>query len=548
MKIALAQINTKVGDFLGNAAKICQWSERAAAAGADVVIFPELTINGYPPRDLLQFQDFVVGGEVTLRELAKQLRGGPPVLVGFVESSERQVGLGMFNSVAWLESGAIQCIARKTLLPNYDVFDEARYFDSAEERTCHEFDGVKFGLSICEDGWNDPNFWGSRRYDIDPVDELVQQGCDVIINASASPFSMGKPKLRREMFQATARSHRRPLLMCNLVGGNDSLIFDGHSLVIDAQGKVLQQGAAFAEDLLLASLAGEPIEPTEPVIASEVLQALTLGVRDYVGKTGFRKAVVGLSGGIDSALTVVIAARALGPENVMGVSMPSRFTSQMSEDDAAKLAKNLGIEFHEIAIEPIVQSFEAGLKGVFDGMPRDITEENLQARARGVLLMGISNKLGHLVLTTGNKSELAVGYCTLYGDMCGALGVIGDLPKTLVYQVAEFVNEAEEVIPRRILVRPPTAELREDQKDEDSLPPYAELDPLLDAMIIDRQSGRGLRQRGFAQERIERIQSMLLRAEYKRRQAAPILRVTRKAFGVGWRFPIAHGWRPTAVD
>jgi NAD+ synthase (glutamine-hydrolysing) len=454
--------------------------------------------------------------------------------------------------VAWIEKGTVRVVGRKSLLPNYDVFDERRYFDPAGERTVVRHSGVPFGLSICEDLWNDERFWPRRLYAIDPVAELRRKGAQWVLNASASPFEAGKPELRRRIIAAAALHQGAGIAYCNLVGANDSLIFDGNSMVVDAQGRVLAHAGAFDEELVVAELeaaptaaaqAWRPDPPADP--HGDTLRALEVGVRDYAAKTGFRSALVGLSGGIDSALTAVIAARALGPGNVLGVAMPSRFTSSISDEDAASLAKRLGIGFEVIPIEPAVDAMRTALSPVLGSDLRGQTDENLQARIRGALLMAISNKLGHLLLATGNKSELSVGYSTLYGDLCGGLLVIGDVPKTLVFELARRVNRDAEVIPLRTLERAPTAELRENQKDEDSLPPYPVLDSILFDLVVERRSVREQVARGLSPEVVLQVSRLLRGAEFKRKQAPPVLKVTPKAFGPGWRFPIAnHFGRP----
>ena len=553
MRVALAQINTTVGAHAANAAKIAEWSARAADRGADLVLFPELAINGYPPGDLVEMGDFVAEGEATLHDLARRLSGGPIVVVGFVESHATDAGLGRCNSLAWVEDGAVRVVGRKSLLPNYDVFDERRWFDPADARTVVTARDVPVGLSICEDLWNDERFWPRRLYRLDPIAELRAKGAEWVLNGSASPFEMGKPKLRRAMLSAAAQHHGLGVVYCNLVGGNDSLVFDGNSMVVAPDGTLLAQGRGFDEDLVVVDLPrredAKAARPAPPAAApgparddecDEVLHALVLGVRDYMRKTGFERAVLGLSGGIDSALTAVIAARALGARNVLGVAMPSRFTSSMSDEDAATLARRLGIGFEVIPIEPIADAFRNALSPVLGGDHRGVADENLQARVRGALLMAISNKLGHLLLTTGNKSELSVGYCTLYGDMCGGLAPIGDVPKTLVTRLSEHVNRAGEVIPRRSLERPPTAELRENQKDEDSLPPYTVLDPVLRDLVVERLGVGEQVAHGSPDALVRETRRMLFAAEFKRRQAAPVLKVTPKAFGSGWRFPIAQ--------
>jgi NAD+ synthase (glutamine-hydrolysing) len=547
MRVALAQINTTIGAHAGNAAKVVEWCARAADRGAEIVLFPELTLSGYPPADLIEVSDFVAEGEETLHELALKLKGGPVAVVGFVEPSPHATGLGRSNSVAWIEGGAVRVVGRKSLLPNYDVFDERRYFDPAEARTVVERGGLRVGLSICEDLWNDERFWPRRLYEVDPISELRAKGASWVLNASASPYEIGKPKLRRAMIAAAAQHHGVGVVYCNLVGGNDSLVFDGHSMVVDPGGNLIVHARGFEEELLVADLpdggGGARVHAADVPAendAEQVVQALVLGLRDYMRKTGFERAVLGLSGGIDSALVAVLAARALGAANVLGVAMPSRFTSSVSDEDAATLARRLGIAFEVIPIEPATDALRTALSPLLGGDHRGVTDENLQARARGTLLMAISNKLGHLLLTTGNKSELSVGYCTLYGDMAGGLAPIGDVPKTLVTRLADHVNRAGEVIPRRTIERAPTAELRENQKDEDSLPPYPVLDRVLHDLVVERLGVKEQVARGSPESLVRDVRRMLLGAEYKRRQAAPVLKVTPKAFGIGWRFPIAQ--------
>ena len=586
MKIALAQIDTIVGAFGENAAAIVRQSREAAGAGARLVLFPELTLCGYPPKDLLGLREFIQRQLAALDKLAADpVFARVPALVGFAEP-HRGEGAGLFNACALLRDGKIAAVARKSLLPTYDVFDEARYFDPSPAVTVVEIAGTRVGLSICEDLWNDKLFWQEPRYLRDPVEELARQGAQVLVNLSASPYALGKTQVRRDMVAAAARRHRMPIALCNLVGGNDSLVFDGHSLAVSAAGDILVEAPGFDERLVFAELspkalaAGEPRttpplgrekpEPscrTDQVLApkpdpgalavvsayeldlsdagcAELAAALTLGIRDYARKTGFRTAVLGLSGGVDSALTAVLAARALGPTNVTAIAMPSRYTASMSNEDAALLAERLGILFHTIAIEPIFQSYLAALEPIFRGRKPDVTEENLQARIRGTLLMAYSNKTGALLLSTGNKSELATGFSTLYGDMAGGLAPIGDLSKTAVYALARWFNrQGREVIPERILTRPPTAELRDNQTDQDTLPPYDDLDRVLRGHVEEHLGVGELTERGIPEDLARRVLKLVVQSEYKRRQAAPVLRVTARAFGEGWRFPIAHGYR-----
>ncbi len=586
MKIALAQIDTTVGAFADNAAAIVRQAREAADAGAQLVLFPELTLCGYPPKDLLVLREFVQRQLATLDQLAADpVFGRVPALVGFAEP-HRGEGAGLFNACALLRDGRIAALARKSLLPTYDVFDEARYFDPSPEVTVVEVAGVRVGLSICEDLWNDKLFWQKPRYTRDPVEELARQGAQVLVNLSASPYALGKTQVRRDMLAAAARRHGIPVALCNLVGGNDSLVFDGHSLAVSARGETLAEAPGFEERLIFADLSPkpspaaalrsapplgrekpDPSRRTDHVLASkpdlgalavvsayeldlsdagcaELAAALTLGIRDYARKTGFRTAVLGLSGGVDSALTAVLAARALGPTNVAAMAMPSRYTASMSNEDAALLAERLGIHFHTIAIEPIFQSYLAALEPIFRGRKPDVTEENLQARIRGTLLMAYSNKTGALLLSTGNKSELGTGFSTLYGDMAGGLAPIGDLSKTAVYALARWFNrQGREVIPDRILTRPPTAELRENQTDQDTLPPYDQLDRVLRGHVEEHLGVGELTERGIPEDLARRVLKLVVQSEYKRRQAAPVLRVTARAFGEGWRFPIAHAYR-----
>ena len=586
MRIALAQIDTTVGAFADNAAAIARQAREAAGAGAQLVVFPELTLCGYPPKDLVVLREFVQRQLAALEQLsADPVFSRVPALVGFVEP-HRGEGAGLFNACALLRGGKIAAIARKSLLPTYDVFDEARYFDPSPEVTVVEVAGVRVGLSICEDLWNDKRFWQKPRYSRDPAEELVRQGAQLLVNLSASPYALGKTQVRRDMVSAAARRHGVPIALCNLVGGNDSLVFDGQSLAVAASGEPIVEAPTFEEKLVIADVppkpesAGAPragpadrgkaqvapavetaVEPKQrdpgalAVVSAyeldlsdagcaELAAALTLGIRDYAGKTGFRTAVLGLSGGVDSALTAVLAARALGASNVTAIAMPSRYTASMSNEDAAVLAQRLGIAFLTVAIEPIFQSYLAALEPIFRGRKPDVTEENLQARIRGTLLMAFSNKTGALLLSTGNKSELATGFSTLYGDMAGGLAPIGDLSKTAVYALARWLNrQGREVIPQRILTRPPTAELRENQTDQDTLPPYDDLDKVLRGHVEEHLGVGELTERGIPEDLARRVLKLVVQSEYKRRQAAPVLRVTARAFGEGWRFPIAHGYR-----
>ena len=541
MKIALGQINPTVGDFSGNAAKIIDYAKRAEAAGAGLILFPELSICGYPPRDLVERPPFVSRNRETAERIAAAT-AAIAVICGLVTPANSDTGKSVMNSAALLRDGKIAFIQSKMLLPTYDVFDEMRNFAPAKRQELFPFCGNRMALTICEDAWNDKLFWPKRLYTVDPVESLIDAGGNFVLNISASPFWIGKREFRRDMLTSIARQHKVPVALVNQVGGNDSLVFDGSSLVLDREGNVIAQGKSFEEDLIYfdsQSLTGE-IHEQIPGDEGSAYCALVLGTRDYIRKCGFQKAIVGLSGGIDSALTAVIAADAVGPENVIGVGMPGPYSSQGSIDDARSLAANLGIRFELISINPAYQAYREMLKQVFAGQNEDVTEENLQSRARGMLLMALSNKFGAIVLSTGNKSELGVGYCTLYGDMVGGLAVISDVPKTLVYRLSEYVNSRRLVIPRASIEKPPSAELRPDQRDSDSLPPYDILDAILEDYVEDSHPAEQIASdRNIDRETVQRVIRMVDRAEYKRQQAAPGVKISPKAFGYGRRFPIA---------
>jgi NAD+ synthase (glutamine-hydrolysing) len=541
MKIALGQINPTIGDFCGNAAKILDYSHRAKDRGADVVLFPELAICGYPPRDLVEKPSFVKQNADTLEQIARQT-SGISVICGLVTPARSETGKSVMNSAAFVRDGRVEFLQSKMLLPTYDVFDEDRYFAPAVEQGIFSFNGSRVALTICEDAWNDKHFWHKRLYSIDPVEELVRAGGNLVLNISASPFTLDKRETRKKMLQAIAVEFKVPVVLCNQVGGNDSLIFDGSSLVIGADGRVLAQGKSFEEDLVLfdsETLKGD-LHPQVEGEEASAYAALVLGTRDYVQKCGFGKVIVGLSGGIDSALTAVIAVDALGKQNVTGVSMPGPYSSQGSKDDARQLAENLGIRYEVIPISSAFDRFRDALSPVFGNLPEDFTEENLQSRLRGSALMALSNKFGSLVLTTGNKSEMAVGYCTLYGDMCGALAVIADVPKTMVYRMSEYRNRISPVIPRATIEKVPSAELRPNQTDQDTLPPYDIIDCILQDYVEDYKTAEQIaRERGYDCKLVHSVIRMIERSEYKRQQAAPILKISRKAFGIGRRFPIA---------
>ena len=543
MRVALLQINPIAGDLKGNASQIIRGVRAAQNLDVDLVVTPELALMGYLPRDLLMSNGFVQRSCQMLSGLAAELKDAPPVLVGVATPNPADIGRPLFNSAMLLRDGASGPVFHKTLLPTYDVFDEDRYFEPGREPGILELNGFRLGISICEDVWNDRDFWKRRRYHQDPIDVLAQAGAQAIINLSASPFTVGKELLREEMLGQMARKHKLPLAWVNQVGGNDDLIFDGRSGAFDRDGKLFARAKGFAEDLLvvdLDSMAGV-IAPDDFTAEAEIWNALVLGVRDYARKTHFKKVLLGLSGGIDSALTAAIAVDALGPENVLGVMMPSAYSSKGSVDDSVELARNLGIQVLELPISPIMETYETTLAGAFQGYKPDVTEENIQSRIRGNLLMALSNKYGALLLTTGNKSELAVGYCTLYGDMNGGLAVIADLPKMMVYRVSRYRNKRKADIPESTLTKAPSAELRPDQTDQDSLPPYEVLDQILELHIERSQSAEEIIAQGYDEGTVRRVLRLVRNAEFKRKQAAPVLKVTSRAFGTGWRMPIARG-------
>ncbi|HZY74213.1 MAG TPA: NAD+ synthase [Edaphobacter sp.] len=545
MRIALAQINTTVGDLDGNVRRILAAARDAAARGADVAVFPELAVTGYPPRDLVEKESFLDRTAAALEQLARDSASlGIAIIVGYTGRSQASTGKRATNSAAILDGGRIVFTQTKMLLPTYDVFDEARYFVPAERETLFTLRGVPTALTICEDAWNDKQFWERPLYRQDPVEELAGAGARVLISVNASPYHMHKRELRREVFANTARRHRLPVVYVNEVGGNDSLIFDGSSFALDAEARPIASCASFREDLVIADIdtgAGDQ-HADLPDECEAVYRALVLGTRDYLHKCGFERALLGLSGGIDSSLTAAIAADAVGPENVIGIGMPSQYSSEGSLTDARELARNLGIHFETIPIGGVFDAYLAALEPIFAGCPRDVTEENLQARIRGALLMAVSNKRGCLVLTTGNKSELAVGYCTLYGDMCGGLAVISDVPKTLVYELSRVVNRLHPgAIPESVFVKPPSAELRPNQTDQDTLPPYDVLDRVLHCYVEDYESPSQIAAKlNLPLDFVKKIVNTVDRTEYKRQQAAPGLKVTTKAFGIGRRFPIAQ--------
>ena len=550
MKIALAQINPTVGDFGGNTKKILEYSARAAEQGATLAVFPELAVCGYPPADLLEKGSFVAKAERSVAELAAWTgeRGRPAILCGAVLPATSPVGKRVRNVAVLLSGGKVSFVQQKMLLPFYDVFDEQRYFEPATQQALTCVEGQPLAVTICEDAWNDKGFWPRPMYKVDPVEALMGLwetelgGRRVILNISASPYWLGKPQVRQKMLAALAERHGAYVAMVNQVGGNDSLIFDGSSLVVRPDGKVVARAASFAEDMVVFDTEDDETVSAAPIVdeVESTWKALVLGTRDYVRKCGFAKVLVGLSGGIDSALVAAIAVEALGAENVVGVGMPSEYSSLGSIGDARKLAKNLGIRFELLPIHDVFAQHQQVLKPLFEGTPFGLAEENLQSRIRGTLLMALSNKFGPMVLTTGNKSEMSTGYCTLYGDMVGALAVIGDVMKTRVYALSRFVNRGREVIPWETIEKPPSAELRPEQKDTDSLPPYDVLDPILEAYVERYCPAEQIAEdRGVDVELVRSVLQLVERAEYKRQQAAPVLKVTQKSFGMGRRFPIA---------
>jgi NAD+ synthetase len=542
VKIALAQIDPTVGDFTGNLDKIVALSRRAAEQGARLVVFSELSICGYPPADFLEKPSFLARCRAAVDELGAATRELPTaILAGVALPAGPASGKPAVNAAVLLDGGQLLLEQHKRLLPFYDVFDEQRYFSPARSQQVIELDGVRLAITICEDAWNDKNFWPRRLYSIDPMEELMRQKPAVHINLSSSPFWHSKRETRRQMLGAIARRDGIPVLLSNQVGGNDSLIFDGSSLALNGEGQLIAQAKSFEEDMVLVNPFAAPALPDPRDDDTEAAyRALVLGTRDYVRKCGFHKALVGLSGGIDSALVAAIAAEALGAENVIAVGMPSPYSSQGSIDDSRRLAADLGIRFEIIGISGLFEQYTHALQPLFAGREPDVTEENIQSRIRGNLLMALSNKFSALVLTTGNKSEMAVGYCTLYGDMVGALAVIGDLVKTRVYAICRWLNREREIIPAAILEKPPSAELRPGQKDTDSLPPYEVLDPILEAYVERYETPEQIAdQHGFALELVQQVVRLVERSEYKRQQAAPVLKVTSKSFGMGRRFPIA---------
>ncbi|UCG13990.1 MAG: NAD+ synthase [Deltaproteobacteria bacterium] len=548
MKVTLAQLNPTVGDIQGNLTKVVHTLSEYSKDSPDLVVFPELFLVGYPPRDLLERRSFIVRVHEAIQQLLKVSQEYPQtgIIIGTPQPSLQAAGKGLHNSALLLYRGRLLFEQHKSLLPTYDVFDEARYFDPATEDPVVTFKGQTLGISICEDAWNDPTLWHPRMYSYDPIQVMATEGASLMINIAASPFHRGKERIRYEIVQSHAGKHGIPFLFLNQVGANDELIFDGRSICVDGAGEPLVVFPSFQEHVQTISL--ERIRLPELYLPQEeiesVYQALVLGVRDYMRKCGFATAILGLSGGIDSAVTCCIAAKAVGAENVVAVTMPGPYSSPGSVEHSRKLAENLGIRFRIIPISPVYEAYLKSLQDSFQGRDPDITEENIQARVRGNILMALSNKFGHLVLSTGNKSELAVGYCTLYGDMSGGLSVIADVPKTMVYELAQYINRESEVVPREIITKEPSAELRENQRDQDTLPPYEILDQILHYYVDEAHSLEDILGLDYDPESVRWVIRTVDRNEYKRRQAVPGLKVTSKAFGLGRRMPIAARFDP----
>ena len=544
MKIALCQINTIIGDIENNKNKIIKGYNKGVEDGADLVIFPELALVGYPPLDLVEKKEFRKAVNDAAVEIAS-VTGGTGLLFGSVTEYDDLVGTDIHNSAILCYSGKIQFVQHKSLIPNYDVFDEMRYFEPAREVYVHEFKGEKLGISICEDIWNDADYWYKRRYSVDPVKKLLDKGTTLLLNISASPYSYGKRKDRKEMLSVLTQHDKIPLAYVCCVGAQTELIFDGASMCFDDGGNLVRLGKAYEEDYFIfdTKASYQPFDGTEDIFEKEVLESLIFGVKDYCGKLGFKKALVGLSGGIDSALVTYIATQALGKENVHVLLMPSQFSSQGSIKDSEKLIYNLGISREEISIQPVTDKFTEMLSNAFNKLPVDTTEENIQARVRGVYLMALSNKFNYLLLTTGNKSEMAVGYCTLYGDMSGGLAVIADVYKTDVYKICKYINRNKEIIPEEIIAKQPSAELRHNQKDQDTLPEYELLDKILRMYLEENKEFNEITDVIGDPAIVAKVLRMVDLNEFKRRQAAPALRVSKKAFGYGRRCPVVQGWR-----
>ncbi len=545
MKIALAQINPTIGDFTLNTEKIMAATEKAIGLSCDLIVFPELVISGYPPRDLLEKKDFVEANLMNLQNLVKSIKG-IGVICGFVDKNPGKGGNPLYNSAVLFDKGKILHQVHKRLLPTYDVFEERRYFEPGKEYSSFFYKGYRMGLTICEDIWNDKDFFSRQLYPVDPVERMIKEGVNLLINISASPYHVGKREFKWGMFGDISKKYRVPLLYVNQVGGNDSVLFDGISLAFDSKGKMAARARDFEEDIVIFDTDREKgdLHPVSETDIHSILNALIMGTRDYVRKCGFSRAVVGLSGGIDSALTACIAVQALGKENVIAIFMPSQYTIKENFEDTKELAVNMGIKLFHVSIEGIFKKFLQELSPLFKDVAAEVTGQNIQARIRQIILMALSNKLGYLLLSTGNKSELAVGYCTLYGDMSGGLAVLSDIPKTMVYEIACLINKEKEVIPQRIIQKPPSAELKPDQLDQDDLPSYEVLDGVLKAYIEENKAAEEIIGMGFEQSIVRDIISRVDRNEYKRHQSPPGLKVTSKSFGYGRRHPIAQRYLP----
>ena len=574
MKIAIAQLNPTIGDITNNARQILAAAVTASQQDVRLLLTPELSLCGYPPRDLLLYPGFIQSMDRQLTAIAQELPPGIAVLVGMVEVNPHAASKGqkpLFNSMALLDGGRIEQVFHKRLLPTYDVFDEDRYFEPGYQANHFKLDclrsphtlaeqawnSLSIGVTICEDLWNDQGFWGKRNYEVNPIEELAQLNVDLIVNLSASPYSVGKQQLREEILNHAATVYNKPILYANQVGGNDDLIFDGNSVVFNNTGEIVHRAHSFESDLVIVELEqlisnsplkedrknGKTFTNTYALTENEeIFSALVLGVKDYARKCGFSKAILGLSGGIDSALVAAIASRALGAENVLGVLMPSPYSSGHSISDAVDLVNNLGVNSQKIPISAAMEAYDRLLDPLFKDTEFGVAEENIQSRIRGNLLMAIANKFGYLLLSTGNKSEMAVGYCTLYGDMNGGLAVIADVPKTRVFKLCKWLNRDKEVIPNNIITKPPSAELKPGQKDADSLPPYEILDDILARIICQHQSEPEIVAAGHDTATVAKVMKLVARAEFKRRQAPPGIKITDRAFGTGWRMPIASRW------
>ncbi len=556
MKIAIAQLNPTIGDITHNAQQIITAAQQAAKQQVRLLLTPELSLCGYPPRDLLLYPRFIDSMQQQLEAIAKKIPKNIAILVGNVTKNPYANSQGqkpLYNSIALLEAGEVKHIFYKRLLPTYDVFDEDRYFQPGNQSNIFNLSKYGIGVTICEDLWNDETFWGKRNYHINPIADLAESGIDIIVNLSASPYSVGKHQLREKILSHSAIRHNIPIIYANQVGANDDLIFDGNSVICNSKGEIVSRAKSFDSDLVVVEVdelilppSKESITPQSPLIKGgddeEIFSALVLGVKDYARKCGFTKALLGLSGGIDSSLVAAIASEALGCNNVLGVLMPSPYSSEHSITDAVALVNNLGIQSHKIPIQEAMQSYDTMLKPLFAGTEFGVAEENIQSRIRGNILMAIANKLGYLLLSTGNKSEMAVGYCTLYGDMNGGLAVIADVPKTRVFDICRWLNREKEIIPVNVINKPPSAELKPGQQDQDSLPPYEILDDILERIVCQHQSEVEVIESGFEPEVVKKVMKLLARAEFKRRQAPPGLKITDRAFGTGWRMPIASKW------